>query len=117
MPRSAISVRSYVANTKVNAVIITKIELCNFHNLASATKRLDSYLAHGLTDATRDKPRGFEGASQSAVKLVAANALLAGAHQVHGLQPMSHGNVAGLEHGADLHGEGFTALVALVGAN
>jgi hypothetical protein len=30
---------------------------------------------------------------------------------------MAHGDVAGLEYGANLHGEWLAALVALVGAN
>ena len=48
------------------------------------------------------------------MKLVAADALLAGAHQVDRLQPQVHGNVAGLKDGADLDGEGLAAAVALV---
>lgn len=37
--------------------------------------------------------------------------------QVHRLKPDAHGNFAVLKDGADLHGEGFPALVALVGAH
>src|SRR5258705_10514720 len=64
-----------------------------------------------------NEPRGFESAAKGAVKLVAANALLAGRHQEDRLQPMAHGDVAGFEDGANLHGEGLAALVALVSAN
>jgi hypothetical protein len=51
------------------------------------------------------------------VKLVAADALFAGAKQVHRLQPQVHRDVAVLENGSDLHGELLAALVALVKAN
>jgi hypothetical protein len=52
-----------------------------------------------------------------AVKLVAADALLARRHHEHRLQPMAHWDVAALEYGADLDGEGLAALVAFVGAD
>src|SRR6185312_11528814 len=73
--------------------------------------------AHGLTDAMGEKPRSLEGAAESAMQLVAADAFLAGRHQKDRLQPMAHGDVAGLENGPDFHGEGLAALVALVGAD
>jgi len=73
--------------------------------------------AHGFADAMRHEPRGFEGDAQGPGKLVAADALLAGAKQVHRLEPQVHRDVAILEHGPDLHGELLAALVALVEAN
>lgn len=65
----------------------------------------------------RQKPRSLESAAQGAVKLVARNALLAGRHQEDCLEPKAHGDVAGLEDGPNLHGEGLAALVALVSAD
>jgi hypothetical protein len=85
-------------------------------NLASTAHRIDADDPHGLTDTVRHEPSGFQGDAQSPVKLIAADPLLAGAQQVHGLQPKAHRNVAVLEYGADLHGEGLAALVALVNA-
>src|SRR6185312_8538650 len=86
-------------------------------DLASATHRLDANCAHGFADAMRHEPSGLKRHSQGPRKLVARNALLAGAKQVHGLQPQVHGDVAGLENGPDLHRELLPALVALVKAN
>ena len=64
-----------------------------------------------------NEPCGLEGAAKGAVKLVAADARLAGRHQEHRLQPMAHRYVACLEHGANLHSERLAALVALVSAD
>ena len=73
--------------------------------------------AHRFADTVRHEPSGFQGDAKGPVQLVAANALFAGAHQVDRLQPDVHGNVAGLEKGADLYGEGLATLVALVRAD
>jgi hypothetical protein len=70
-----------------------------------------------LADAMGNEPCGLEGAAKGAVKLVAADARLAGRHQEHRLQPMAHRYVACLEHGANLHSERLAALVALVSAD
>ena len=86
-------------------------------DLASATHRIDSDDAHSLTDAVRHEPRGFESDAQGPVKLVAADALLGRAKQVHRLQPQVHRDVAILENGPDLHGELLAALVAFVEAD
>jgi len=63
------------------------------------------------------EPSGLESDAEGAVKLVAADALLGGAHQVDRLKPEVHRNVTGLKDGADLHGERLPAGVALVGAD
>ena len=62
------------------------------------------------------EPRRLEGEPQGAVKLVAADALLAAGDQVEGLQPQAQRNVAVLEDGADGHAELLAAGVALVEA-
>jgi hypothetical protein len=72
---------------------------------------------HGLADAVRHEPRGFQGNAKGPVELVAADALLAGAKQNHRLKPNVHRDVAGLEDGPDLYGEGLTAVVALIDAD
>ena len=51
------------------------------------------------------------------MKLVGADALLAGRHQIHRLQPQTQRDVGHLEHRAHRHGEGLAALVALLDAN
>ena len=71
---------------------------------------------HGFADAMAHEPRGFEGDAQGPVKLIGANAFLARHHEEYGLQPDVQLDVAGLEDGADLHGKGLAAGIALVGA-
>jgi hypothetical protein len=72
---------------------------------------------HGLTDAVRHEPSGFQSDAQGTRKLVTADTLLARAKKEDRLQPYAHRDVAVLEDGPDLHGKLFAALVALVGAN
>src|SRR5581483_11559490 len=59
----------------------------------------------------------FEGDAQGPVKLVRTDPLLRSGNEIHRLKPNVHGNVAGLEDGPDLDGEGLPALVALVRAD
>ena len=47
------------------------------------------------------------------MQLVARNTLLAASDEIHRLQPDTHRNLAVFKDGADLHGEGLAALVAL----
>src|ERR1700688_4055056 len=96
---------------------VTEIGFIGLDIHASAAERGYANGLHSLADAMADEPCSFESAAQDAVKLVRANAFLAGSDQVNGLQPMAHRNMAGLEYGPDLHSEGFAALVALVGAD
>ena len=87
------------------------------HGLASATHGLKAGRAHRLTDTMGNEPRSFEGATKGAVKLIAADPLLAAGHEEDRLQPVPHGDVARLEDSPDLHGKGLAALVALVSAD
>src|ERR1700722_16994567 len=57
------------------------------------------------------EPRGFIGDLQGAVKLMGANTLFAGRHEVSGLKPDMQLDVAALKNGANRHGE-----LALAGA-
>ena len=86
----------------------------NFVNLdldTIATERREGPSLHRFPDAVRHEPRRFVLAVQDAHKLMAADTLLAAAHQINGLQPLVQRNMAGLEHRPDFHGE-----LALAGA-
>jgi hypothetical protein len=88
-----------------------------FHDLASAAQGANAGHAHCLADTVRHEPSGLEGHAQGPGKLVAGDALLAGAKQVHRLKPQVHGDVAVLENSANLDGELLAALVAFPEAN
>lgn len=60
-----------------------------------------------------DKPRGFESAAQRAMQLIAADTLLAGAHEIGGLKPKMQRQMAALENRALAHSELAFAVVAL----
>ena len=91
----------------------TDIGFVYLDHFAFAAHRGHTSGPHSLTDAMAHEPSGLEGNAQGAGKLVAGNALLAGAKQVHRLKPQVHRDVAVLENGADFDGELFAALVAL----
>jgi len=96
---------------------LAAIGLVRFHYLTLAAHgREDAAGFHRLTDTVRHEPCSLERDAQRAVKLVGADALLAGRDQEDRLKPQVHGDVRGLEDGPDLHGEGLPAGVALVGA-
>ena len=91
-----------------------------FVNLDHAAARAEirvAIIAHGFADSVGHEPSDIRGHAQSAMQLLAADALLAGTHQMDRLQPKVHGNVAGLEDGTDLDGEGLAAAAAFVGAD
>ena len=67
-------------------------------------------------DAMAKEPSALVGHFQGAVHLVGANALLAAAHKVDGLQPLVERNVAFLKNGAHADGELAFAVRALVEA-
>jgi hypothetical protein len=72
---------------------------------------------HRFAEAMRQEPCGLQRDAEDTMQLVGAHALLAGAQQVHCLQPDMQFDMAGLEDGADLDSEGFAAGVAFVDAN
>ena len=86
------------------------------HTTASAG-RTKGIVAHRLANVVRHEPRCFERDNQGAVKLVAADAFLAGADQIDRLKQQVHRNVACLKDGTDLDREWLAALVALVSAD
>jgi hypothetical protein len=58
-----------------------EIGFVDFDDPARTTKRAEMTAAHCLSDAMRHEPRGFQGDAQGSVKLIAADALLAGRKQ------------------------------------
>ena len=102
----------YIVHTKANAVAIAEVELSQI----AMQMLLFAMLIDAFTDTVRHEPSCLQGDAQGPMKLIAANALLAGAKQVHRLQPKPHRNVAILKYGSDLHGKGLAALVALIDA-
>jgi hypothetical protein len=103
------------ARTALGLPFLTADEgFVDLHRLARAAHWLYPDDAHGLTNAVRHKPRSLECDAQGSGELIAADPLLAGAKQIHRLQPESHGDMTVLENGFNLHSEGLTALVALV---
>ena len=69
---------------------------------------------HRLADAMPEEPRGFQPASEGALKLAGRDALFRRTEQVDRLQPYPHRHMAQLEHGADFDGERLAAGVALI---
>jgi hypothetical protein len=84
-----------------------------FNGLASAAHGSGRAGVHSEPDAMAEVPCGFHAAAEHPLKLAGADAFLAGAQQMDGLQPEPQGQVAVLENGADSHGEGLAAGVAL----
>jgi hypothetical protein len=89
----------------------------DFDNPAFSAKRRHDAAFHRFTDAVREEPSGLQCASEHPIKLVAGNALFAGAKQVNGLQPKVQFKVAILENGAVTNREILPAGVALAQAN
>ena len=95
---------------------LAHVSFVNFDQTTTVAEVASGVIFHGLTDAVRHEPSGFESNTQSPVQLIRANALLAGGDQEDRLQPQVHFDVAGLENGSYLHSERLTTLVALVSA-
>ena len=73
---------------------VAEVGFVGFHDLAFAAQRAQAPSAHRLADAVRHEPSGLVTDVQRAVELVGGNALLAGAHQMEGLQPLVQGDLA-----------------------
>lgn len=72
---------------------------------------------HRFADTVRHKPRRLVRHAKHTLKLLAANALLAGAHQVHSLKPYIQLDLAALKHRADRYRELLATVLALVKAS
>jgi hypothetical protein len=87
-----------------------------FHGLASAAHGIGCSGVHDEPDTVAKVPGGFHAAAKHPLKLAGRNAFLRGAQQMDGLQPQPQRQMAVLENGADPHGEGLPAGVALAQA-
>ena len=99
------------------ALFAADIRFVGFHDGTFAAHRLHADSAQRLAQTVRHEPSGLYGHAEGAMQLVAADTLLAGAHQMHGLEPQVHFDMAGLEHRSDLGGKGLHAGVALPQTN
>ena len=80
------------------AFLPTDERLINLNRLALAAHRGQIARSHRLADAMAHEPSGLQRHAQRAVKLVGADAFLAGTHQINSLKPERQRNVAILEH-------------------
>jgi hypothetical protein len=85
-------------------------------NDAGTANRVSRTGVHRFTDAVAKEPRGFQPTAKSALQLAGADAFLAAAHEVHGLQPDPQRHVAGFENGPHADGKRFLTGIALVQA-
>lgn len=110
-----------VASIPLAAVLVlflsADIRLVKLDGLALAAQRPGRLqIAHALADAVRHKPRRLVGKAKHPVKLVGADALLAGTHKVRGEKPFRHRDVRPLVNRADLRRELAPAVLAVVPA-
>jgi len=89
------------------------IGFVNFDRGAFSPKRSQAAIGHRGAETHGHEPCGLECHAQNTVKLVAADAFLAAAHQVRCLEPDMQRNRAILENGAFPHRELAPAVVAL----
>lgn len=99
-----------------HVLLLPDERLVDLHDRALATHRRQRASRHRLAQAVGHEPAGLDRHAERAGELVAADALLAAAHQVHGLEPLVQFDMAGLEHRADRHTALLAAGVALVEA-
>ena len=90
-----------VATLFRHVLLLADERLVDLYYSALATHRRQGARCHRLADAMRHEPGCLVGDVQRSHELVAADALLGGAHQVNSLKPQVKSNVAGLEHRAD----------------
>lgn len=95
--------------------LASDIGFIRFNCFALAAQSAGQFpFTHSLANAMRQEPCAFEGYTESAMQLVAANALLRGRHQIHRNQPIAQLDMATFEDSSDLNGEWLPASVALV---
>lgn len=98
---------------RLDGAVVADKRLVHFDRAAVGTEVNRTVIAHCLTDTVRHEPRGLVCYLKNAVKLVAADALFAGHHQVDSLQPLEHFDVAFLKDRTLADGELLAALAAL----
>lgn len=87
--------------------------LINLNGAAIVAEHVNRTKPHSLANAVRHKPRRLVRNLKHPVKLVGANALLAGRHQVDRLKPLVEWDMTGLENRAYLDRKLFPAVAAL----
>lgn len=75
--------------------------LVHLNDLAAAAHWGKRAIPHGLTNAVRQKPSRLVGHLKGAVQLMRRDALLAAAHEVHGLKHLVQRDMSGLDNRAD----------------
>jgi hypothetical protein len=93
------------------------VHLDKFALAAERSSVVNAEICHRFAETMRQKPCGLQCDAEDAVQLVSAYALLAGAMQMHCLEPNMQLDVAGLEDGTDLDRERFAAGIAFVDAD
>lgn len=89
----------------------------DFDDAALATHRaIKAKGFHRFTDAMGHEPTAGHAAAESPLKLAGADPFLAGSHQVDGLQPKAHRDMAALENSPHADSEGLAARVAFIEA-
>ena len=94
-------------------ILVAEVGFIGFDDLAGATQSLGAGVTQGLAQPMRHEPRRLVADAQHAVELVSADTFLAGAQQVHGVDPLVQRNLGTLQDGADGDRELLTAGVAL----
>src|SRR5262249_31185371 len=79
-------------------------------HLAAVAHRPEAPSAHGLADTVGHEPSGLIAHAKRPMQLVGAYALLAGAHEVEGLEPFMEGDLAALHDRPHGHGEILATL-------
>src|SRR6516225_8327816 len=99
--------------------LVHGVTLVRLDDLAFATQRARAAIDrhHSFANAVSNEPSGFEIDAEHAAQLISAETFLAGAHQVHRLQPDVHRHMALFEDRSDLDGEWLPAGIALIDAN
>lgn len=88
------------------------VSLVDLDRFTLAAERRELAIAHRLAEPHGHEPSGVELNAKDTGELVAADPLLAAAHQVRRLQPQRQRGMAGLEHGPDCDRELAAAVVA-----
>jgi hypothetical protein len=109
-----------VRNGSISPVLrlAADIGFVRLNELTFATKASRQLtFAHRFADTMAHEPCGFQCDAKGPVKLIAADTLFRRAQQEHRLKPDMQLDVAGLEDGPHLNGEGLAAGIALVDAD
>jgi hypothetical protein len=107
-----------VATTDHGAFLTPDEGLVDFDDPTLATERsvVNADHLHGFPDAMTEEPSGLHATAEGPVKLASADALLAAAHQMDGLQPEPERHMGRFKYGPHANGERLAAGIAFVEA-